>query len=43
LSQRSEFQILENSGHMGMFEDAETAFKVIQRFGINVRNQASIH
>lgn len=42
LSQRSVFQILENSGHMGMFEDAETTLKVIQGFGINVRNRASI-
>lgn len=42
LCQRSVFQILENSGHMGMFEDTETVLSEVRCFGIKVRNRASI-
>jgi pimeloyl-ACP methyl ester carboxylesterase len=39
LNAKSELRILENSGHMGMFEDAETAFKAVQSFGVKVRDR----
>ena len=43
MNRNGEFKILENSGHMGMFEDAETAFKVIQSFGVKVRDYSPKH
>jgi pimeloyl-ACP methyl ester carboxylesterase len=40
---KSELAILDNSGHMGMLEDAEIAVKVVKSFATKVRNQASKH
>jgi len=41
ISRNAVFRILENSGHMGIFEDTDTAFKVVQSFGLTVSDSAS--
>lgn len=43
MNAKSDLKILENSGHMGMLEDAETAFKAVQSFGVKVRDRAPKH
>ncbi len=43
INRKSELLILENSGHMGMFEDAETAYKVVRNFGIKVMKSTAKH
>ena len=43
ISRRSVLQILENSGHMGMFEDVETAYKAVQSFGFKVEDRPVKH
>jgi pimeloyl-ACP methyl ester carboxylesterase len=43
INRRSELQILENSGHMGMFEDAEAAYEGVRSFCFKVEKNTAKH
>ncbi len=41
INRKSELRILENSGHMGMFEDAEAAYEGVRNFCFKVEKNAA--